>query len=140
MTDHATVDAFIALHLFGASGFILIMILIELLERENARHPAWWSFCMSWVVFGVSYSVLSLAGMQFSPQPNQTLCTIQAGLIYAAPPLVAHTTLALILQVSFPPFFLGGPSISRISSCARSCATRCRRVISHSQERCGFVS
>lgn len=125
--EHVTVNAFIALQLLGTGGFILVMLLTELLERENARHPAWWSFCASWVVFGVSYSILFLAGMQFSPHLDQTLCIVQAGLSYAAPLLVAHTTLALIVQVRLYCFYFlflfRNPHIF-ILSCAQSCTSR----------------
>ncbi len=53
---------------------------------------------MAWIIFGISYSILSLAGLRFSHPPNHTLCTFQAALLYAAPPLVVNTVIALIIQ------------------------------------------
>ncbi|KAF9445363.1 hypothetical protein P691DRAFT_762572 [Macrolepiota fuliginosa MF-IS2] len=99
-TGHPAVHAFVGLQLFGAIGFLFIVLLAEIVDRENVRHPTWRGFCVAWVVFGVSYAMLSLAGMQFSQNPNHIFCTIQSALVYAASPLVAHAALALVTQLA----------------------------------------
>lgn len=79
----AFVDAFLALHLTGAVLFLLI-ILSTVLLPGGKRHPIFFSFCLSWIVFGLSYSFLLLCGQQFK-RPTRIVCTIQAALIYSSP-------------------------------------------------------
>lgn len=99
MPELGVVRAFVILHLFGAVGFTLIIFLSQVVDRENGRLPTWRGFCVSFIVCGLSYTLLVPAGMQFSARPNVALCTAQASLIYAAPPLVVNATLMLIIQL-----------------------------------------
>jgi hypothetical protein len=60
---------------------------------------------VSWIVFGLSYALgtsvlLSHRSDKVTRKGDMVLCAVQAGLIYAAPLLVANTTLGLIIQVS----------------------------------------
>ncbi|KAF8198472.1 hypothetical protein BJ912DRAFT_26969 [Pholiota molesta] len=95
----AFVDAFLALQLSGAALFSLI-VLSACLARGTKRHPIFYSFCISWIVFGISYSLLLFAGQQFK-RPGRIICTIQAALIYASPFLEIGTCLGLVTHLFF---------------------------------------
>lgn len=90
--------AFIGLELAGAAGFTLILF-TALLAPKVKRYPTWYSFCISWVLSGISYSLLALAGEQDNPEPKHSLCLAQAASIYAAPVLTGATTCALSIQM-----------------------------------------
>ncbi|KAF5349250.1 hypothetical protein D9756_009404 [Leucocoprinus leucothites] len=96
--------AFLTLNILGAAAFVIVLSLTEMLHRYNIRHHAWRSFCVSWIVFGLSYAVgtcilMSYQGGKNSGRSAMAVCAIQSGLIYAAPVLVANTTLGLIIQL-----------------------------------------
>ncbi|EDR06694.1 uncharacterized protein LACBIDRAFT_328614 [Laccaria bicolor S238N-H82] len=79
------IHTFIALQLSGPSIFLLILATALLCKTRINRHPVWYNFCVSWVIFGVSFSLLTLCGEQFKFEPRKRVCFIQAGLVYAAP-------------------------------------------------------
>ncbi|KAF9479873.1 hypothetical protein BDN70DRAFT_661831 [Pholiota conissans] len=95
----AIVDAFLALQLSGAGLFSLI-VLSAWLTKGTKRHPIFYSFCLSWIVFGVSYALLLFSGQQFK-HPGRVVCTIQASLIYASPFLEIGTSLGLTIHLFF---------------------------------------
>lgn len=77
------VYAFLALQISGACAFAFI-ILSACIFRGVKRHPMWFSFGISWIVFAISYSLMFLAGQQWV-KPMKALCIAQAGMIYAVP-------------------------------------------------------
>ena len=93
----ALIDAFLVLQISGAVAFAFI-VFSACLFRDAKRHLIWFSFCISWMFFGVSYSFLLFAGQQYKTKPARIPCTIQAGLIYAAPYLWAMIATNGILQ------------------------------------------
>jgi hypothetical protein len=99
----AAVHAFIALNLIGGIGMLLVLI-TAILARKVKRLSTWYSFCISWVLSCISYSLLFLAGQQTTATPSYWLCYSQAALIYAMPPTTTGTTLALLVHIllSFP--------------------------------------
>jgi len=78
------VYTFLALQISGACIFTLILLSAWIFRDGAKRHPAWFSFGVSWIVFPISYSFLFLAGQQWI-SPAKALCIAQAGLIYAVP-------------------------------------------------------
>lgn len=93
------IHTFIALQLSGPSIFLLILATALLCKTRINRHPVWYNFCVSWVVFGVSFSLLTLCGEQFKFEPRKRVCFVQAGLVYAAPFLASWCSLGLVVQV-----------------------------------------
>jgi len=79
------VRAFVALNLAGGIGLVLILVTAAL-SKKVKRTPTWYSFCLSWVFYAVSGSLLFLTGEQTNPTPPDSLCSVQAALIYALPP------------------------------------------------------
>ncbi|KAF9041589.1 hypothetical protein BJ165DRAFT_1613093 [Panaeolus papilionaceus] len=72
---------------------------ISFFHPRVKRQLIWFSFAFSWIVFGISYSLLFLGGQQYVDIPDKGLCSAQTGFIYAAPYLVASTSLALVLHI-----------------------------------------
>ncbi|KAI3615577.1 hypothetical protein WG66_011899 [Moniliophthora roreri] len=91
--------AFYALQLIGASGLVIIAFTAALSSKIN-RHPSWFSFCTSWIIACLSYSLLLLSG-QANADPSYPICATQAALIYAAPALTGASTLAMFIYVYF---------------------------------------
>ncbi|KAF8198473.1 hypothetical protein BJ912DRAFT_951501 [Pholiota molesta] len=95
--------AFIVLNLVGGLGMVL-MLITAAMSAKVKRLPTWYSFCVSWVISTVSYSLLFISAEQFTDTPLFYVCYIQASLIYSLPPTTTSTTLALLVQIllSFP--------------------------------------
>jgi hypothetical protein len=50
------------------------------------RHPIWFNFCLSFIVFSLSYSLLAFAGQQGQEDVTKGgVCIAQAAMVYAAP-------------------------------------------------------
>lgn len=90
LTDDTTrnrfVLAFIVMQLTGAGGLTLIL-LTALVSKHVKRHPTWYNFTVSWIFSCLCYCLLFLAGQQVGDPPDETLCGVQAALVYAAPVL-----------------------------------------------------
>ncbi|RDB27485.1 hypothetical protein Hypma_003846 [Hypsizygus marmoreus] len=95
------IKVFIAFHLVGLFGTLLMLLTLWLSRSTTPRHSTWFSFAFSWIISTVSYTLLFWGGRLSGPEPEYTLCLIQGILIYAASPLTAATTLALVIQIWF---------------------------------------
>ncbi|TFK25327.1 hypothetical protein FA15DRAFT_590696 [Coprinopsis marcescibilis] len=98
-TSVGLVHVFVILHMMGCFAFVL-MVFSALAFPKVKRHPIWYNFCLAWVVFSLSYALLSFGGQQFST-PSRSLCITQAALVYAAPFLSGCASLALVGQLLF---------------------------------------
>ncbi|KAI0090957.1 hypothetical protein BDY19DRAFT_666669 [Irpex rosettiformis] len=96
---HIEAKVFVAFHIIGGLGNLL-MLITALVSRRVNRHVTWINFCVTWLIFAISYTLLFYAGRQFSEEePSFPLCLTQAGLIYGAPVLGACSTLSLVIQI-----------------------------------------
>src|SRR6266498_1561310 len=80
------VRAFLALNFVGGIGLLLVIV-TAIFSPNVKRLPTWFSFCASWIFSCISYTLLTLAGQQFTTHPSYPLCFTQAALVYAVPPL-----------------------------------------------------
>ncbi|KAH0582081.1 hypothetical protein H2248_011736 [Termitomyces sp. 'cryptogamus'] len=97
-TDNRGVQAFVALQILGAVLFVMITTTAFVAQRRGgSRHPTFFSFCFSWIVFCASYALLTFAGQQ--ERPDHSMCTVHAALVYAAPPLAGSTTVSLVTHL-----------------------------------------
>ncbi|KAF5375983.1 hypothetical protein D9757_008822 [Collybiopsis confluens] len=140
LVDLPTIRIFVALELSGAIGMLILPISALLsqthfikrlnlidepspnLNQTVERSRTWFSFCVSWTISCLSYSLIFLFGKQFdvADLPSYGLCLTQATLIYASPPLTGATTFTLFLDVWLMMSQLGATnqrprSITRIS-------------------------
>ncbi|RDB27558.1 hypothetical protein Hypma_003850 [Hypsizygus marmoreus] len=99
--NHSLVQAFVALQIIGGSAFVLVVLSAFVAQRRGgSRHPTFFSFCFSWIIFCISYALLSFAGQQVAvPGPDHGLCVVQAALVYAAPPLAGSATVSLVTHL-----------------------------------------
>ncbi|KAF9041582.1 hypothetical protein BJ165DRAFT_297670 [Panaeolus papilionaceus] len=92
------VHAFLGLQISGALIFT-ILTPIAFFHFTVKRHPVWFSFAASWIVYGVSYSFLLFAGQQYKAVPERKLCMVQTGLVYATPYLAVSTSSGLVFHL-----------------------------------------
>lgn len=70
---------------FLALGIAVFTILPPLFSSDVYRMKTWFCLIISCIFYCISFVIL--VGQQDGPQPSFALCTFQAGLIYAAPPM-----------------------------------------------------
>ncbi|KAH6901242.1 hypothetical protein BKA70DRAFT_691382 [Coprinopsis sp. MPI-PUGE-AT-0042] len=97
-SDQALVRVFLALQLTGCFIFVVMFASALVFASTVKRHPIWFSFCLSFIIFSFSYSLLVFTGGQqdASELAMQGVCRAQAALIYAAPFLAPSASMALI--------------------------------------------
>ncbi|KAH8814592.1 hypothetical protein DL96DRAFT_417924 [Flagelloscypha sp. PMI_526] len=95
--------AFDALQLFGAILFLILVITAVLSRGRIHRTGAWYSFCLSWTLSGISYTLLFIGGFHTRPRAGDEegtvgfrLCAFQAALMYSVPILGSAASLALV--------------------------------------------
>ncbi|KAE9398778.1 hypothetical protein BT96DRAFT_994593 [Gymnopus androsaceus JB14] len=117
--DLAAIKVFIVLQMFGGIG-MLVLLSSAFLSRTKTvqrlkvkvntsnfsispilRSRTWYSFCISWTIYCVSYCLLFFAREQFNQdeKPSHGICLVQAALIYSSPPLTGATSFSLFLDV-----------------------------------------
>ncbi|KAF9463546.1 hypothetical protein BDZ94DRAFT_1236027 [Collybia nuda] len=78
--------------------FILVVVLlVVLLSHTVSRIRTWFCLLISFALYCVSF--LLLAGHQTGPGPSVGWCAFQAGLIHAAPPLVAVASFIFVVEL-----------------------------------------
>ncbi len=81
--DATMVSVYIALHMASTLGFFIIVLTAAFSSRVM-RHPTWFSFCLSWATWSLSFSLLFYAGQQ-TQLTSRTLCIVQSALAYTMP-------------------------------------------------------
>lgn len=88
----------IALHLSGSIGLIIVFF-TAIFARGINRHPIWFSFILSWILWGLFWSLLVLTGQGGSGDSvPRGVCLFQASLLSAAPILTSGSTLSLVIH------------------------------------------
>ncbi|KAH6871456.1 hypothetical protein BKA70DRAFT_1355756 [Coprinopsis sp. MPI-PUGE-AT-0042] len=96
---NALVRVFITLQLTGCFAFAFMVFSAILFASTVKRHPIWFNFCLSFIVFSLSYSLLAFApGQQGRDGAPEGVCIAQAAMVYAAPFLAPSASLALLLM------------------------------------------
>ncbi|TFK53752.1 hypothetical protein OE88DRAFT_1656023 [Heliocybe sulcata] len=98
--DLALVRLFMALQL-GAGLALIISTATMCISFRVKRHPTWISFCVSWIISCLSYTLLLISGYETTPDPPFSLCLCQSVLIYGVPVLTSFATLALVVHLHF---------------------------------------
>ncbi|KAI0734706.1 hypothetical protein C8Q72DRAFT_807313 [Fomitopsis betulina] len=93
---HRLAPLYLALHITGGHVLLPLLIATLLLSNRVKRHPAVVNFCVTWVIYSVSYSLLLYSGQR---HPIEELCMVQLSMIYGSDAMVAAANLALAIQI-----------------------------------------
>jgi len=77
--------------------FIIAALVPAAFSASIPRMKTWFALLITCGIYCVSY--LLLLGHQNGPEPQLPICTLQAGLIYAGPPLVACAGLLFVTEL-----------------------------------------
>jgi hypothetical protein len=94
----ALVTFFVTFHSIGGIGNLLLLILVAW-NPNIPRHATWYNFCASWVLYSITFLLLTLTGHQDDRQPPFGICLTQAALTHAVPVLASLAMLSLVLQL-----------------------------------------
>lgn len=97
--DPALARVFLALQLTGCAVFVFMLITALVFRSTIKRSPVWYNFCLSFVTFSLSYSLLLFTGEKSDPaQPilGTGVCIGQAALVYGAPFLASSAFAVLV--------------------------------------------
>lgn len=94
----ALIWVFNSFQIFGAVSVSGVMLTV-LLSRRIKRAPSWYIFMTGWIVWCISFSLLS--GQQTSGCPPFLFCLFQAALIYAITPAMAAATFGILMELYF---------------------------------------
>ncbi|PCH33972.1 hypothetical protein WOLCODRAFT_135422 [Wolfiporia cocos MD-104 SS10] len=90
---------FFGLHIAGGHVGLPLLVLTCLLSKKVKRHPTIINFCLTWIIYSVSYSLLLYGRNYKDSHPPQVLCFVQSAVIYATPSMAAVAAFAVVLQV-----------------------------------------
>jgi len=97
--NNSITRAVLALHLAGGHIGLPILVLIMLFSKRIRRPPSVINFCISWIIFSISYCLTIYDGSSVRGTPPFALCLTQAAMIHGAPPMAVIAALALVFQV-----------------------------------------
>ncbi|EJD53923.1 hypothetical protein AURDEDRAFT_110618 [Auricularia subglabra TFB-10046 SS5] len=81
------------------SHFLLPLLCTTLLLARARRNVLLVNVCITWIITGLASCLLLYTGNQTGSEPPKMLCTTQASLLYAVPPMVSTSILGLVFQV-----------------------------------------
>ncbi|KAF9486294.1 hypothetical protein BDN70DRAFT_926559 [Pholiota conissans] len=88
--------SFLGLHIAGGFVGLPILIITLLFSDDIPRQPDLINFCITWVIYSFSYTILGLSGK--TAHPPHTLCFIQAAILQGTTPMVAIATFLLVFK------------------------------------------
>ncbi|KAI0347788.1 hypothetical protein BDW22DRAFT_1424054 [Trametopsis cervina] len=90
--------AFLALHIAGGYIGIPILVLTFFFSKRVQRPATVINFCITWIIYSVSYTLLFLGGYHNTHSPPFELCLTQAAMIHGAPPMAVVAGLGVVAQ------------------------------------------
>lgn len=82
----------------GQVGMPLILVII-FLSRQIVRHAIFVNFCVTWVLFSLSYVLLLYVGQNGNPDLPFGLCVTQAAMIYGSPAMTSVSSLVFVTHI-----------------------------------------
>ncbi|KAI0335858.1 hypothetical protein GY45DRAFT_1366451 [Cubamyces sp. BRFM 1775] len=103
---HADLILWYIFEIGGNQVLLPLLVMTFLLSRKLVRHPAMINVCCTCILSGIISSLLLYSRQQYGPEPDKTLCIVQATLIAPVPPMVSTAVLALVYHTwsTFRPF------------------------------------
>jgi len=90
---------YFALHLAGGHVGLPILVLTFLLSKEVQRHPVIINFCITWMIYSISFCLLIYGGHNQTENPPSVLCIMQSAFLYGAPTMAVTALLLVVIQV-----------------------------------------
>lgn len=78
---------------------MLLILLTIFLSRKIVRHPIFVNFCITWMLFALSYSLLFYAGQIENQFPPFSLCVTQSAMVYGSPAMIGVSVLVFVLHL-----------------------------------------
>ncbi|KAF8897188.1 hypothetical protein BD779DRAFT_357086 [Infundibulicybe gibba] len=93
---HSQLIVFLVLNM-GPSHFGLPLLLF-ITMRSKQRHPTFYNLCISFIIIGISSSLLLYAGKTTGPEPPKALCLLQASLLLGMPAISSLSAFGLVFR------------------------------------------
>lgn len=99
LVSNGRLTAFLVLQILGGHvGMSFILLNVFVARRTVKRHPVFISFCFTWMLFSLSYTLLAYGGQPMTPTPNFELCLAQAGMIHGATSMIGLSVFVFVLH------------------------------------------
>ncbi|KAF7353836.1 hypothetical protein MVEN_01069200 [Mycena venus] len=95
----ALIAGFMFLQIFGGHVGMPLLLLTAALSKKVQRNPMLINFCVTWLIYATSFTLVLYAGKQVGPEPPVGLCIIQAAFVYGAPVMASMAGLSLVLHL-----------------------------------------
>jgi len=96
--SHLT-SPYVALHIIGGQIGLPIIIVTFLLAKNVNRHPTLVNFCITWIIYSVSYCLLIYSGVPRDGPASGHICLVQAAMCHGAPTMAVTAGLAVVYQI-----------------------------------------
>lgn len=96
---HSELVMFYILNVFPSHLGLPVLLGVVLFSKRVSRHITFVNFGLTFIIVGISSSLLLYAGKTTGPEPSIVLCLLQASLVYGMPPLTSTAALALVIQM-----------------------------------------
>lgn len=96
---HTELILFLVLNMWPSHFGLPILLSTVLFSKRVQRHPTFINLVIVFIIVGISSSFLAYAGKTSGPEPSQTLCLVQASLLYGMPGIASIAAFSLVLQM-----------------------------------------
>ncbi|KAJ6627489.1 hypothetical protein B0H10DRAFT_389363 [Mycena sp. CBHHK59/15] len=90
---------FLVLNIWPSHFGLPILLAVILFSKKVHRHPTFVNLCVTFIIIGISSSLLLYAGKIAGPEPSKMLCLFQASLLYGVPAFASLSAFMLVLQM-----------------------------------------
>ncbi|KAF8897189.1 hypothetical protein BD779DRAFT_1667202 [Infundibulicybe gibba] len=96
---HQELIVFLVLNMWPSHLGLPVLLFITLRSKQVQRHPTFYNLCISFIIVGISSTLLVYAGRTTGPEPSKLLCLLQASLLYGMPAITSLSAFALVFQM-----------------------------------------
>ncbi|KAL0951538.1 hypothetical protein HGRIS_008222 [Hohenbuehelia grisea] len=91
--------AYFAFHIAGGHIGLPILVLTFLFAKSITRHPTLINFCVTWIIYSISYSIRLYQGLHQDDDPTSIGCHVQAVMIHGTTPMCVTAGFIVVIQV-----------------------------------------
>ncbi|KAJ3555319.1 hypothetical protein NM688_g2642 [Phlebia brevispora] len=91
-------SVYFGIHMAGGHIGLPILVLLFFCSRRIYRPATVINFCIVWIIYSVSYSLIIYGGHHRTLNPPFKLCLVQASMIHGASPMAAVAGLEVVFQ------------------------------------------